>query len=381
MQEPPAPKAPADGAANDSSDEDHDPTADSAGVYYTTLPKGHHFGPTQRQACLPLLPGETVMHVAWQRLQLLPPPAAAAPRAPPASGRPAAGPGVSAAGGPHDAIAAVLTNQRLLLLTSSLRVVCAVGLASYGCTALPSEPCGVTSLVWAGPMLLLSTAAGQVLQLTWTGRLLPVATLSPTGHMSLLGVTADALVLLRTPLAPALPTAAGTVASASPAATAALAEAILRPASLLQPLLIGWSSLAATGLLPYGSYGTGIVRPALRYAMESYDAAAGVTPQGVWSLIAAGAWDVAAVVAETLPPLDGGVKLAAAAAAGRWQAVAAALAAEASRALHAPAAPPRGSALHAKLVAAAAGALGHGQLAVAQELLLAAGGWRSVACA
>ncbi|KAG2445523.1 hypothetical protein HXX76_000138 [Chlamydomonas incerta] len=406
------------GGGGDSSDEEADPNADASGAYYPTLGHGHHFGNVGRQAALPLLSYEIVLHVAWQSLTLAapaaapPPPKAKKPAAAAAAAEAdgvadslrtnstfagagaaiaaaaAAAGGVSAAaaahrvappglGGPTDAVAAVLTTQRLLIVTAALRVVASVSLAALGCPAAAAEP--LTSVVWAGPMLLVTTAAGQVLQLTWTGQLLPVATLSPTGHVALLGVTGDSLLLLRSLLGTPPVGAAVAAAGGNAAAAAALAEAVARPASLLQPLLVGWASLAATGLLSYaGPSGSpsaaAVVRPALRHALASYDAAA-VTPRGVWALIAAGAWDVAAAVAAHMPPLDSSVKLAAAAAAGEWGGVAAALAAEARRALHAPLPPPRGSELHSKLVAAAAGALFHGQLSKAGELFQAAGEW------
>lgn len=87
------------------------------------------------------------------------------------------------------------------------------------------------------------------------------------------------------------------------------------------------------------------------------------------------AWDVAAAIANYSPlPLDPNVKLAANAAAGRWSEVAAALESEQGRSLHAPGPPPRGGALHGKMCAAARGALLHGQLGKASELLQAAGG-------
>lgn len=314
------------------------PGSDSsdAPAVYPTLLHGHHFGLLQRQAYLQLGPQEIVIHVTWQSLTL---------------GRPS-GSGAATGDGPSGAVAAILTSQRLLLVTAGLRVVCSVSLASYA-SAVMLEP--LTSLVWAGPMLLVSTAAGQVLQLTWTGTLLPVATMSPTGYTALVGVTSDALLLLRTPLA------VPTVVMASAAAPGSLAEVVVRPAALIQPLIIGWASLAATGLLSHGSGGGTFVRPALQHALSLYDAMS-FTPRGIWALIAAGAWDVAAAVAAHMPPLDGAVRLAAAAAAGDWSEVAATLLAEASRALHAPAPPPRGSGLHCKLVAAGAGALFHGQV-------------------
>ncbi|KAG2498542.1 hypothetical protein HYH03_003293 [Edaphochlamys debaryana] len=371
----PPPGTKTDGAGSDSDDDAGGAVRGADGsVYYPSLPQGHHFGPIARQAAFPLLPHETVLHVAWQSLSLAAEPAAGSKAAEAAA--------AAAPSGPADAVAAVLTSQRLLLLTAGLRQVASVSLSGVGSAALGES---LTSVLWAGPMLLACSAAGQVLQLTWTGQLLPVATLSPGGHVSLLGVTADSLIVLRSPLGP-LPPAAAAAASATganvAAAAAALAEAVSRPAALLQPLLIGWSSLAATGLLSYGSYGAAaasVVRPALRHALASYDPQS-ATPRGVWALISAGAWDVAAAVAGHMPPMgDGGgaVKLAAAAAAGSWAAVAATLQGEASRALHAPAPPPRGSELHAKLVAAAAGALFHGQVTVASDLFLAAGEWPS----
>ncbi|KXZ50212.1 hypothetical protein GPECTOR_17g849 [Gonium pectorale] len=343
-------------AAADSSDDDSDAGGGGGAAtepeqpYYATLPSGHHFGTFPRQGTLPLLPGENVIHVAWQSLIV--------------------GGAAAATDGPADAVAAVLTSSRLLLVTAGLRVVCAASLATHGSAAVP-EP--LTSVMWAGPMLLASTATGQLMQLTWTGSLLPVATVSPTGHGALVGVTADSLLLLRTPLGAPPAAAAAAAASGNPAAAAALAEVVARPAALLQPLMIGWATLAATGLLSHGRTAN-LVRPALRHVLASYDAY-GFTPRGVWALIAAGAWDVAAAVAAHMPPLDSSVKLAAAAAAGGWSTVAAALTGEATRALHAPAPPPRGSELHSKLVAAAAGALSHGQLTVAGELFQAAGEW------
>ncbi|EFJ50185.1 hypothetical protein VOLCADRAFT_89057 [Volvox carteri f. nagariensis] len=345
-------------AAADDSDSD----ADGLPPVYPSMPAGHYFGVIPRQAHLPLLAQEIVIHVAWQSLSLAGPAAAAG------------------GGGAVDAVAAVLTTQRLLLVTAALRVVCSVSLAAHG-SAVLMEP--LTSVVWAGPMLLATTASGQVLQLTWTGALLPVATLSPTGHIALMGVTADSLLVLRTPLAappPVVAPPAGAAASsgggsAAPAA-AALAEVVARPAALLQPLLIAWASLAATGLLSFSSSGaaTVVVRPAMRHVLASYDAAS-FTPRGVWALIAAGAWDVAAAVAAHMPPLDSAVRVASAAAAGDWSDVSSTLLAEASRALHAPAPPPRGSELHCKLVAAGAGALMHGQVATAGNLFQAAGEW------
>ncbi|GFR49123.1 hypothetical protein Agub_g10921, partial [Astrephomene gubernaculifera] len=358
--QPNTPPAAAAAAGYDSSDDDTDAAAAAASQpYYPTLAPGHHFGSQPRQASLPLLPSENVVHVAWQSLALAP------PRDQANGSSSSSGGGGGGVPGPADAVAAVLTTQRLLLVTAGLRVVCAVSLVTHGSAAL-LDP--LTSVVWAGPMLLVSTVAGQVLQLTWTGTLLPVATLSPTGHCALLGVTADALILLRTPLGapPVIATASGNAA--------ALAEAVVRPAALLQPLLIGWASLAATGLLSYGP-AAAVVRPALRHALSTFDTAS-LTPRGVWALIAAGAWDVAAAVAAHLPALDGAAaKLAVSAAAGNWSAVAATLRGEASRSLYAPGPPLRGSELHSKLVAAAAGALFHGQLAVAGELFQAAGEW------
>ncbi|GLI65745.1 hypothetical protein VaNZ11_009346 [Volvox africanus] len=339
-------------APADSSDSD----SDGAQPVYPSMPVGHFFGPQQRQAHLPLMPQETVIHVAWQSLSLGPPSATAT------------------AAGATDAVAAVLTTQRLMLVTAGLRVVCSTSLATRGSAAL-LEP--LTSVVWAGPMLLVSTAAGQVLQLTWTGSLLPVATLSPTGYMALMGVTADSLLVLRTPLVPPPMAVCAAGMNGNPASVAALAEVVARPVALLQPLLIGWVSLAATGLLSYSGNGAAAakaVRPALRHAVVSYDAAS-FTPRGIWALIAAGAWDLAAAIVAHMPALDGPVRLAAAAAAGDWSEVSSTLLAEASRALHAPAPPPRNSELYHKLMAAGAGALFHGQLSTAGTLFQAAGEW------
>lgn len=129
------------GDAKEDGDDDH--VAPGGGA----VPLGHHFGPQPRQAALPLLPGEAVLHVTWQGLS------AAAPT------------------GPADCLAAVLTTQRLLIVAANLRLVAAAPLASSTCGSALADP--VTSVTWAGPMLLYSTLSGQVMQVCATGAVLP----------------------------------------------------------------------------------------------------------------------------------------------------------------------------------------------------------------
>lgn len=88
--------------------------------------------------------------------------------------------------------------------------------------------------------------------------------------------------------------------------------------------------------------------------------------------------------------MDVSTRIAANAAAGNWANVVTALVSEYESSVYFPGPAPRGTPLHAKFLAAAAGAIMHGQFSKAQECLKSAGGgwagqrglgWAALCCA
>ncbi len=67
---------------------------------------------------------------------------------------------------PHQAAAAILTTQRLMIVSGDLTLLASVD-ASCGSLGVPNS---ITSFVWAGPALLYMTAAGQVRLLGHMGK-------------------------------------------------------------------------------------------------------------------------------------------------------------------------------------------------------------------
>ncbi len=204
---------------------------------------------------LQLQPGERAVSVSWQNLATEPPLE------------------------PSRCAAALLTTRRLLLVAGDLRVLAEVASAGEGAAGVPHA---ITSFVWAGPALLYMTAGGQVravwgvgvfvlegrrcqsaavlsicsaplssaspkpsqrlcppttirnqvMQLTWTGETHHVASVAAFPTPVLAGALADSLLLLR------------------PNPANGELEVASRAVNMLQPLVLGWCSLAASGLLP-----------------------------------------------------------------------------------------------------------------------------------
>lgn len=273
-----------------------------------------------------MVPGELVLQVAWQSLD---------PQSTQEEPRFACG---------------LLTTHRVALLSQHLKVLAEVDVSAASLGVSPA----VSSMLWVGPALLFMRVSGQVMQLTWTGAEVQVASVSPYPFGVLAAASADRLVLLRAP--------SGT----------ANWEITIRPISLVQPLLYGWTSLAAAGLAPGGLPAT---RQVLRLLLSKYDATQ-VTVTLMWHLLRVWCVDVAAALVNHSPTFDADTKLAVNAAAGKWFLVATSLAREYEHSAYHPAPPPPGSHLHSKLVAAAAGALMHGQISRATDCLRLAGEWQ-----
>ena len=285
---------------------------------------------------LALRPGEAVLQVAWQGLNEA------------GSGFHSGSVGAATAAA---AAAAVLTNERLLLLSERLAVLAAV--------ALPPELGPPVGCLWVGPALLVSTAGGQVVQVCWDGKLEHLAALlAPPGGggAALLGALADRLLLC---------TRGGPDGDR--------AEVAGRGAGLLQPMLLGWASLAGRRLLPGGAER---VRQELRALVGSYDAS-GLGPVTLERLAGAGFPDVAAALAarSDSPAITPGHRAVLRAAAGDWsQLVGLALRQWEDSTWH-PKPPPAGGPLQARMVAVARACAAHGRFRDARALLEAAGAW------
>eukprot|EP00775_Hariotina_reticulata_P010067 gene10067-10222_t len=215
---------------------------------------------------------------------------------------------------PHQCAAAILTTQRLMLVSGDLTLLAAVP-ASCGSVGLSNA---ITSFLWVGPALLYMTAAGQVMQLMWTGQSQHMASVASQPPALLAGALADSLLLVRQ-----------------------------NPATGQDEALL-----------------------------EAFDASH-VTSSMLWSLIQAWCGDVAAALALHAADVEPSVQLAANAAAGRWGSVVTSLRSEHQNSVFYPKPAAPGSQLHYKLLAAAAGAVMHGQFQEAQQCLQAAGEWES----
>eukprot|EP00879_Flechtneria_rotunda_P017296 GHRR01018118.1.p1 GENE.GHRR01018118.1~~GHRR01018118.1.p1 ORF type:complete len:1217 (+),score=567.02 GHRR01018118.1:272-3922(+) len=314
---------PAPGVQYAAGEDSDDP--DAAGV--TTGQQAPHMGQVAGEHSLQLQYSERVVSVSWQNLS------------------------VKAPMEPQHCAAAILTTQRLMLVSGDLTILAATD-ASGGSVGLTHT---ITSYLWVGPALLYMTAAGQVLQLTWTGQTQHMASVAAQPAVLLAGALADSLLLLRH----------------NPATGGY--DVTSRAVGLLQPLVLGWTSLASCGLIPKG---LNTARTALQALLETFDATH-VTSGMLWSLIQGWCGDVAAALASHATDVEPSVQLAANSAAGKWSSVVSALRAEHNSSVFYPKPAPLGSQLHHKLLAAAAGAIMHGQFSAAQQCLEAAGEWET----
>ncbi|KAK9810383.1 hypothetical protein WJX72_009786 [[Myrmecia] bisecta] len=281
---------------------------------------------------LQLLPTESVVQVAWQ--SLLDPNLTEAEN------------GV----GKASVVGAVVTTERLLVVSATLQVLVATPLQRAGQA--------ITSALWCGPALLFTTAGHQVMQLAWDGSVTPVCSLGGGPAAVLAGALADRLLVLRG--GPPLGANAGVEISA-------------RFVALLQPLLVGWATLASRGILPGGLWRA---RKEMGKLVCSYDSTA-ADASLLRTLADAGCADVAVALAENdssaqLTPAD---QAAAKAAAGYWREAVAALMNEYKRSIYHPRPPPKGSLLHTRLVKLGRAAAAYGKLSVAKECWETAAQW------
>lgn len=194
-------------------------------------------------------------------------------------------------------VAAVLTTQRILLVSHTLTLLAAA--------TFPSDAGCPTSCMWVGPALLVTTSTNQVFHAGWNGDLSHVTSLLQGPPATLVAALADRLVVA----------ARGNGSGLLPGR----AEAASRGFEVLPCMLAAWVGLATRGILPGGN---ARARRALRALIASYDASQ--LPVAILEAMArAGFVDVASAVAarSELSTLTPERKACFAAAAGDWNGI------------------------------------------------------------
>jgi len=240
---------------------------------------------------LKLRPSEALVQVAWQVLMPSSPKEATVGAGTFHAGCPGASSALACA-------AAVLTSERALIVDDHLCILAAAAFPSGG--GVP------VSCLWLGPALLVSTSVNHVVHVQWDGVVTHVASLFSGPPVVLAGALADRLILA------ARSDNGGGLAGLAAGRT----EVATRGFSVLPPMLMGWSGLAARGVLPGGA---DRARREMRVLIASYDATQ--VPVPVFEAMAgAGFADVAAAAAarSELAGVTTGRKAALAAAAGDW---------------------------------------------------------------
>ncbi|KAK9868616.1 hypothetical protein WJX84_006947 [Apatococcus fuscideae] len=290
---------------------------------------GRRGGSIQAKKTLALSPAETLLQVAWQSLT-------EDPR--------------GAGDGGTGVVAAVLTSARVLIINANLQVIVSSHLQ-------PTAP-PFTSLLWAGPALLITSMAHQVMQLGWDGKLSKVGSLGGGPQACLLGALADRLLVAR--------------AAPGPAGLLSL-EVSPRHLPILHCLLLAWATLSSSPLLPGGM---ARARREMAQLASSYDCS-GLETSLLPALAAAGCSDLAICLASsrTSTHLRQHHQAAALAAVFNWTAALQPLLDLHRRSPTYPRAPARGSKLQRKLVAAGRAAAAYGQLEAAAQAWQAAGHW------
>ncbi|KAK9864759.1 hypothetical protein WJX84_012411 [Apatococcus fuscideae] len=283
----------------------------------------------QPRKTLPLSSAESLLQLAWQSLTEDP---------------------QGAGDGGTGMVAAALTTARVLIVNANLQVLVSSHLQ-------PTAP-PFTSLLWAGPALLITSSAHQVMQLGWDSRLTKVGSLGGGPSACLLGALADRLLVAR--------------AAPAPAGLLSL-EVSPRHLPILHCLLLAWATLSSSPLLPGGMARS---RREMAQLAASYDCS-GLETSLLPALAAAGCSDLAFSLASsrTSTHLRQHHQAAALAAVFNWTAALQPLLDLHRRSPTYPKAPMRGSKLQRKLVAAGRAAAAYGQLEAAAQAWQAAGHW------
>ncbi|EIE25272.1 hypothetical protein COCSUDRAFT_65173 [Coccomyxa subellipsoidea C-169] len=287
---------------------------------------GSYGSSLQASRSLPLAPLESILQVAWQGLL-------------DESGGGSVMDDTGA--GKASIAAAVLTSRRLLLVSATLRPLCAF-------SPSPSDA-PITSFLWLGPALLFCNSAHQVdpvRQLAWDGHVASVCSLGGGPPAVLAGALADRLLVGR-----------GGAGVSS------------RQVALLPSLLLGWASLAACSILPGGWWRA---RQEMATLIASYDSST-VDETLLSALVGAGASKAALALAKH--QVGGVYEKGLAATEGHWEELVSAALAAHRQSPQYPRPPARGSEEWARLVGLGRAAAAYGQCAAARQLWEAAAAW------
>lgn len=168
-------------------------------------------------------------------------------------------------GYPSHCLGAVLTSHRVLITDGKLSALQAVPVAEPELSALHS----ITSLLWAGPALLLCHAAGRVELLLLSGRRVHVASLARLGSYAIVSAVGDRLTFAHR-----------------------RGERVLiaaRRAALGQLVMQAWLALLESGH-PFGTWPN--VRLELQQLVKSYNVAPAGDAALAHALLAAGCGDL-----------------------------------------------------------------------------------------
>ncbi|CAL5222539.1 g4916 [Coccomyxa viridis] len=280
---------------------------------------------------LALLPGETVLQVAWQSLL---------DEASEGSVSDDSGTGKASIAG------AVLTHRRLLLVSATLSVLTAH-------VPSPTAP-AITSFLWLGPALIFCNAAHQVRQLAWTGEVVHVCGLAGGPPSVLAGALADRLLVAR-------------------GGPSEACKVVPRQIALLPALLLGWASLAACAILP-GSWWR--ARQEMGKLIANYDSSTAGDAL-LRALVACGASDVAHSLSQSpsASQVSSSAKAASAALEGKWDALVSRALTAHRESHHYPRHPSKDSEEYRQLLGLGRAAAAYGQTTAARQLYEAAGAW------
>ena len=126
--------------------------------------------PLTIQYSMKLLPKERILQVVWNTFVDTP-----------------------AVGYPSHCLGAILSTQRVMIVSGSLMMLQSVAVAE----PLLGTVHAINSMLWVGPALLLSHASGRVEQLTFNGKRTHVCSLAQNGPAVLAGALGDRLLFVQ----------------------------------------------------------------------------------------------------------------------------------------------------------------------------------------
>eukprot|EP00210_Caulerpa_lentillifera_P001166 g1122.t1 len=252
---------------------------------------------------------------------------------------------------PNSYTCVVLTNQRLMLFLANGYPV-----LSYPPQNSPGLASPATSCLWIGPALLYVTKSGEVNQLLWDGTTVMICGApSTTGSAYLVAALADRILFMCRD------------------DDTQTWQVSTRHAIIGFALLMGWATLASSGLMP-PSWANAHARSQMKIVVQHFDLTTISAPVAK-ALVQSDFADVARIIANRWSNDAQKIKVACSVAAGEWKEAAASLRNEHEISIYYPGPIPRGSTLWKRFYSVALGALGSGSTEVAADLFSSAGEW------